>query len=859
MGRMRFGIFLAPFHPAGENPTLRTGARPRAHPAPGSAGLRRGMDRRAPLRRQRDHRLAGDLHRRGGRAHAPHQARHRRHVDRVPQPTLGGRAHGAPRPPHTRAHDARRRPWLAADRLGDDRPQPDRHARAARRQPRHHHAAAARRRAGHRRDPDAQALRRAPAPAPVLRAALRHRRRGGRIADRARASPAATASACSPWARPSRPRASTPSATTGGSWRSAPPPSAQTVDREKWRLVGLVHAADTKEQAYKDVEHGIEQWFRYFEGVAAFPQMGIEGEHALREMVDFVNESGVGAIGTWEDVAAQIEKLDTQSNGGFGCYLMLAHEWANPVATQALLRAHRPARHAALPGPRAADDRRARTGEVDPRGDGADAERRGRAHDREVRARGRGDPRLGCCHGNQGGTEGRGRPRVPARAGQLRADHRADRRPVRHRALAARGSASCPRRCGAEKTQGALAAEAALDKTTMVVTVDELERAGLAERRPSTTDRRVRIIAVTPEGERLVRRGRRDRRRACTADVLDRPAGGGARGVPRRARPPRRRPPLHARGVREAAAAPRAAGAVAARAGPPPGAGHDRRRQPAVRRTASRRSRTPPAPTGCRSAPSCRGWRATWSSSGSAATRAGCGWSPDRDRERPAAWDAFAAAMAAPRPPHGLVKLQVTGPATLATALEGPGADAVSPRRSRRGSRRTRPGRCAGSPSSASAPCSLVDEPGLDGAGIADPVVYDPLRAAGAAAWGVHVCGPVPWPARRPRSSPTSCRSTSSRHRPDAARRSCSGASSHAAGADRLGRASIRWRPARRADRRRAAGGVCAPSGLPRRSSRAGASSRRRAAPGCWHPGAASWRGRVAAAGTALRAPRFMR
>jgi limonene 1,2-monooxygenase len=107
----------------------------------------------------------------------------------------------------------------------------------------------------------------------------------------------------------------------------------QTVDREKWRLVGLVHAAETREQAYKDVEYGIEQWFRYFEGVAAFPQMGIEGEHALREMVDFVNESGVGAIGTWEDVAAQIERLDAQSNGGFGAYLLLAHEWANPQAT----------------------------------------------------------------------------------------------------------------------------------------------------------------------------------------------------------------------------------------------------------------------------------------------------------------------------------------------------------------------------------------------------------------------------------------------------------------------------------------------------------------------------------------------
>lgn len=70
-----------------------------------------------------------------------------------------------------------------------------------------------------------------------------------------------------------------------------------------------------------------------------------------------------------------------------------------------------------------------------------------------------------------------------------------------------RGFCVLSKALGAEQTQGALAAEAALDKTTMVVTVDELEREGLAERRPSTTDRRVRIIAVTPEGEKVVRDG----------------------------------------------------------------------------------------------------------------------------------------------------------------------------------------------------------------------------------------------------------------------------------------------------------------------------------------------------------------
>jgi DNA-binding MarR family transcriptional regulator len=55
-----------------------------------------------------------------------------------------------------------------------------------------------------------------------------------------------------------------------------------------------------------------------------------------------------------------------------------------------------------------------------------------------------------------------------------------------------------------ELTQIRLAERSMLDKTTMVVTLDELQRAGLAERRPSPRDRRVKIVAVTPEGRRVV-------------------------------------------------------------------------------------------------------------------------------------------------------------------------------------------------------------------------------------------------------------------------------------------------------------------------------------------------------------------
>ncbi|MFD6873431.1 MULTISPECIES: MarR family winged helix-turn-helix transcriptional regulator [unclassified Streptomyces] len=51
-----------------------------------------------------------------------------------------------------------------------------------------------------------------------------------------------------------------------------------------------------------------------------------------------------------------------------------------------------------------------------------------------------------------------------------------------------------------ERTQIQLAEIGDMDKTTMVVTVDALEKAGLAERRPSATDRRARVIAVTERG-----------------------------------------------------------------------------------------------------------------------------------------------------------------------------------------------------------------------------------------------------------------------------------------------------------------------------------------------------------------------
>jgi limonene 1,2-monooxygenase len=104
------------------------------------------------------------------------------------------------------------------------------------------------------------------------------------------------------------------------------------VDRRNWSLVGLFHLAETEKQAREEVKFGIEPWFRYFQKVAAFPQMTMPGEQ-LDEMIDVINDNGAGVIGTPERAREQVQRLWDQS-GGFGCMLQMGHEWANPAATK---------------------------------------------------------------------------------------------------------------------------------------------------------------------------------------------------------------------------------------------------------------------------------------------------------------------------------------------------------------------------------------------------------------------------------------------------------------------------------------------------------------------------------------------
>jgi DNA-binding MarR family transcriptional regulator len=58
-------------------------------------------------------------------------------------------------------------------------------------------------------------------------------------------------------------------------------------------------------------------------------------------------------------------------------------------------------------------------------------------------------------------------------------------------------------------TQQAIGGDAGIDPSTMVGTLDSLEKRGLAERRPHPGDRRKRSVYLTPEGKRVLREGQK--------------------------------------------------------------------------------------------------------------------------------------------------------------------------------------------------------------------------------------------------------------------------------------------------------------------------------------------------------------
>src|SRR5580698_305070 len=98
----------------------------------------------------------------------------------------------------------------------------------------------------------------------------------------------------------------------------------RTMDPEKLRLVGPVHIAETREQAFENVKFGLDQWRGYFEGIGGAG--GRQGNE--NQTVEDLVKDGQLVIGTPDDAITQIRRLQAKQ-GDFGVFLQLAHNWAN--------------------------------------------------------------------------------------------------------------------------------------------------------------------------------------------------------------------------------------------------------------------------------------------------------------------------------------------------------------------------------------------------------------------------------------------------------------------------------------------------------------------------------------------------
>jgi limonene 1,2-monooxygenase len=119
----------------------------------------------------------------------------------------------------------------------------------------------------------------------------------------------------------------------GTHWKTWTETAAQhghVADRSKWRLVGPMHLAETKEQARKDVEYGIVPFSKYFTKV--LPAGPTRGE-TPEEILGNLDEDGFAVVGTPDDAIRKIESL-VEASGGFGTFLMFGHDWATPEATK---------------------------------------------------------------------------------------------------------------------------------------------------------------------------------------------------------------------------------------------------------------------------------------------------------------------------------------------------------------------------------------------------------------------------------------------------------------------------------------------------------------------------------------------
>jgi limonene 1,2-monooxygenase len=121
-------------------------------------------------------------------------------------------------------------------------------------------------------------------------------------------------------------------------WQMAEETAAEngkTVERRNWRMVFPVHLAESRDEAMRDITEGANRWIQdyFIKTLGARLQFEEYPNQPIEEMtIDRMLGRGGAIVGTPDDAIARIRELQ-EASGGFGGMLLLAHEWATREKT----------------------------------------------------------------------------------------------------------------------------------------------------------------------------------------------------------------------------------------------------------------------------------------------------------------------------------------------------------------------------------------------------------------------------------------------------------------------------------------------------------------------------------------------
>jgi limonene 1,2-monooxygenase len=101
------------------------------------------------------------------------------------------------------------------------------------------------------------------------------------------------------------------------------------TSRDNWRIATCIYLADSREEAWRDVEASIDRDKHYFFSIGLkAPYEAYPGQPAHEITARSGADRRDWIIGTPEDAVAQIERMQAET-GGFGGLMLTTHEWAS--------------------------------------------------------------------------------------------------------------------------------------------------------------------------------------------------------------------------------------------------------------------------------------------------------------------------------------------------------------------------------------------------------------------------------------------------------------------------------------------------------------------------------------------------